>query len=182
MTLKLEKVELLHYILIKVSKTAKIAYISVMSKHGNEGSTIMNSTSRHGALRGYHPSLLYLGFLTLPFSPLSLPLHFQVSVKCIVKRSWAGMPSVDEAATYLLLLVGELARSDKAETLLLMRLALVVVVGDADGHAHTARHRACAPRRALADTPLRIRIRYTHTRARAPQRDRSMCRTALRRV
>ena len=125
MTLKLEKVELLHYILIKVSKTAKIAYISVMSKHGNEGSTIMNSTSRHGALRraglilihrfplslgptihnhcslpapirGYHPSLLYLGFLTLPFSPLSLPRHFQVSVKCIVKRSWAGMPSVDE--------------------------------------------------------------------------------------
>ena len=65
----------------------------------------------------------------------------------------------------MLLLVGELTRSDKAETLLLMRLALVVVVGDADGHAHTARHRACAPRRALADTPLRIRIRYTHARA-----------------
>ena len=57
--------------------------------------------------------------------------------------------------TYELFVV-EVTRSNKAESLLLVRLAVVVVVGDSDGHAHATRHRACTPRRALTDTPFRL--------------------------
>lgn len=52
----------------------------------------------------------------------------------------------------------KVTRSNKAESLLLLRLAQFVVIGNPDGHAHTARDRARTPCRALSDTTLRLRV------------------------
>jgi len=85
-------------------------------------------------------------------------------LSCTNTSLLAKMLRRSRTRTYGLLVVN-VTGSNKAESSLLLRLALFIVIGDPDWDAHTASDRASAPRRALSDTTLGLRYHSSmHTR------------------